>query len=183
MAINPKIEKLAKRFKISPRKLSALQKAGFLNLESDPRIMAIKRHYAMDRGASAVHLVWLLREPKLLKQIGTYEAQAKADIEALGDWQGARSAIGWLSGAARGEKAALNYIEQWAKEHIPAHDVGHNFLTVRLLKDVHIDLLDQRGKEARYALLKLRKRESFAGWWRIERPKNRPITIYRKPIA
>jgi hypothetical protein len=180
------IHEISERFSVSVGKLRKMNKAGILICDESADPLLDEMRYYLRRGQplTTKHLLALIEAPAKLEGIGRGREQAAAQIAALGKpIEPAPQAVALeLSGAAMNEAASVATVMRWMQAAIPAHrEVSHYFLGVRLL----LALPDaQRAFEIprlHRTLLNIRKRQEFAGWFRVVKQGSRSVTLYHRP--
>lgn len=180
------IFEVSEKFKISLKKLRAMDKAGLLRLDdsasaSDP----IRATLLNGDPLAAWQLVQLVEEPALILELGKYSAAAQSQVDALGRPErqpATKPAAAAVTDAAKNDPEAVAVLCDWLKSVIPARPVGHAYLATRLLLGIPPALRKSEAPRIGRALLNCRNSPALAGWW-----ETKPIpgssqnsTVYRK---
>lgn len=177
------IYEMAEEFKISLKKLKAMEKRGCLRVdgsaaESDP----IRATLAKGNRLPVPQLVQLVEAPALLIDLGRFSEEAERQIAELGKPSAApREISGLISEAAKNEPDAVAALMTWIKATLPSGKaVGHSWLAVRLLLGVPANLRKYEAPRIGRALLNCRNHPSFAGWWSVKPGVSQNSTIYHQ---
>ena len=179
------IYEVAERFKISLKKLRAMDKAGLLRLDesasaSDP----IRATLIKGNPLPVAQLVQLIEEPALLLDLGKYATAAEAQVAALGikteHAAAPKPVAAAVTDAAKNDPEAVAILVAWLKETIPARPVGHAYLASRLLLGIPPAIRKFEGPRIGRALLNCRNHPSFAGWWTVKPGASQNSTVYQK---
>ena len=176
----------AEKFKISLRKARAMQKADLLRLDETTSEEAAEIRTLLIKGQplTAALLCWLVDNPAQVWELGRYAGKAQEQLETLGNVkaQAAPKEIAeYISEAARGDSDAVALLVSWLKEIIPARDVPHSFIAVRLLLGLAPSVRKFDVPRIPRALLQCRRCEDFAGWWTVHTHGTRSQTFYKRP--
>jgi hypothetical protein len=183
----PTIQEISDEFTVSLAKLRRMERRGILVYEpdegEDSEIEAIRKSWRRNRVLNAMQLVRLIESPDLLRSLPPAVAKgAQGQIEALGDVVPAPLEISAaISGVASEDPACVLDVLQWAKETLPAHDVSHHYLAVRLLLGAKEFFRESEYRRMRRVMLVLRRQDDFAGWWHTEAIGKRNVTYYHQP--
>lgn len=176
----------AEKFNISLSKARAMQKADVLRLDEVVSEEAAEIRALLIKGQplTAALLCWLVDNPAQVWELGRYTGKAQEQLETLGNVkaQAAPKEIAAnISDAARGDSEAVALLVSWLKEIIPARDVPHSFIAVRLLLGLAPGVRRFDVPRIPRALLQCRRCEDFAGWWIIHTHGTRSQTFYKRP--
>ena len=178
------IHEIADEFRISLRKLRAMQKRGCLRCEDsgDPLADEIAAHLKTGRGLSVRHLIALSKKPGLLGELGQRQDAARTQLEALGHLEPAPASL-WpeMAPAASHDAEAVAKLVAWARGAIGNRRVNHHYLAVRLILAVPEALRKYEYPRLNRIFLNMRKHPSFAGWFTIEQRGKRRVTWYHRP--
>lgn len=177
------IYEMAEEFKISLKKLKAMEKRGCLRVdgsaaESDP----IRATLAKGNRLPVPQLVQLVEAPALLIDLGRFSEEAERQVAELDKPQAApRHVAGLISEAAKNEPEAVADLMAWIKATLPAgRSVGHSWLAVRLLLGVPASTRKYEAPRIGRALLNIRNRPEFAGWWTVKPGVSQNSTLYHR---
>jgi hypothetical protein len=180
------IYELANKFDISIRKVRKMQKAGVLLIDDTEHPIADQMRLALSCGQplSTVHLLALIKNPKLAWQLGSYEKRARTQAAALGDVKAGAAPLqiaAEICLAAQNDEDGISTLIAWMRETIPARPVGHHYIAVRLALGLPEQCRAEDVRRIPRALQNCRQRSSFAGWWRTEQVGTRNRIFYRQP--
>ena len=177
------IYEMAEEFKISLKKLKAMEKRGCLRVdgsaqEADP----IRATLVKGNRLPVPQLVQLVESPALLLDLGRFTEEAERQVAELDKPQAAPLDVaGLISEAAKNEPDAVAALMAWIKATLPAgRSVGHSWLAVRLLLGVKPNLRKFEAPRIGRALLNVRNRPEFAGWWTVKPGVSQNSTVYQK---
>lgn len=163
------IHDTATKYKISVSALRRLEKGGLLKFEKPSDSVAKMRFLLIRNQQLPVEsLLELMDDPGTLFDLHKYEERGRAQITALGDVRGSVApieALASISDAAGGDAIAAQALADWLMPILPRDPVSHHWVAVRLL--FPLDPI-QRGAmlgKVSFALMHMRKLESFAGYW------------------
>lgn len=174
----------AERYKISLKKLRAMDKDGLLRLDesakaSDP----IRATLVKGNALPVAQLVQLIEEPALLLDLGKYASAAKGQVDALGHPErepAPKPAAAAVTDAAKNDPEAVALLVDWLKSVIPACPVGHAYLATRLLLGIPAGLRKSEAPRIGRALLNCRNHPALAGWWKVKPGVSQNSTVYQK---
>lgn len=178
------IYEAAEKFKISLKKLRAMDKAGILRLDESANASDPIRATLMNGDPLAVwQLVQLVEEPALLLNLGKYAQEAEKQLAALRDplsQAAPKSAAAAVTDAAKNDPEAVAILCTWLRDIIPARPVGHAYLAVRLLLGIPPAIRKYEAPRIGRALLNCRNNPALSGWWTVKPGVKQNSTIYRK---
>lgn len=183
------IHDTATKFKISVSALRRLEKGGLLTFEKPSDSVAKMRFLLIRRQQLPVDsLLELLDDPGTLFDLYKYEERGRAQITALGDVRSSMAPIEVLaaiSDAAGGDAVAAQVIASWLMRILPATDVSHHWVAVRLLLPLDPVQRGALASKVSFALMHMRKLESFAGYWASVENKSgrKEIKYFQKRVA
>lgn len=177
----------AEKFNISLSKARAMQKADVLRLDETTSEEAAEIRALLIKGQTltAALLCWLVENPAQVWELGKYSGKAQEQLATLGNAkaQAAPKEIAAnISDAARGDSEAIALLVSWLKEIIPAREVPHSFIAVRLLLGLAPGVRKFDVPRIPRALLECRRRQEFAEWWTVETRGTRSQTFYKRPV-
>lgn len=182
------IFEFCERFHISHAKAKKMNKAGVLRLDENTREETAEIRHILSRGQplTAAHLCELVDNPGSLLDLGRYASRADEQLRELRDVRGKiepapKLVAAYVTDAAKNEPEAVEALLGWLREIIPARDVGHRFLAVRLLLGLAPNIREYDVPRIPRALLNCRLHPDFAGWFRVEQRKSRNVTVYKRP--
>ncbi len=178
------IFEVAEKFKISLKKLRAMEKAGLLRLDqsaaaSDP----IRATLIKGNPLPVSMLVQLVDEPALLLELGKYAPAAQSQVAALGKPEretAPKPVAASVTDAAKNDPEAVALLCDWLRSIIPGRPVGHAYLASRLLLGIPASIRKFEGPRIGRALLNCRNNPALAGWWTVKPGASQNSTIYRK---
>lgn len=180
------IFEVAEQFKISLKKLRAMDKVGLLRLDESASASDPIRSTLMNGDPlPAWMLVQLIDEPGLLLELGKYTGAAQTQVAALGkpDREPApKQVAAAVFDAAKNDPEAVALMCDWLRAIIPARPVGHPYIAARLLLGVHTSLRKQIAPRIGRALLNCRNTPALAGWWTVKPGVSQNSTIYQKLV-
>lgn len=160
---------ISTKFKISVGALRRLEKGGLLEFEKPSGSVAKMRFLLIRNQQLPVEsLLELLDEPGTLFDLYKYEERGRAQIRALGDVRGSVApieALAAISDAAGGDAHAAQAIADWLIRVLPREPVSHHWVAVRLLLPLDPVQREAMFGKISFALMHMRKLESFAGYW------------------
>jgi len=185
------IFELSNKTHISVKSLRKLEKLkidfGALDDEPDDFLHAAKiRFVLMRKGQLTVEqLLQLIVDPSLFDMLKKYEARARAQIAALGDYQATlapREVTAVIDRAAGAEADAALILAQWFGDVLPAEPVGHHWVAVRLLLPLPVFQREKAMSLVSLALMHMRKLDAFRPYWEsIENKSGRKEIRYFQP--
>ena len=183
---NMNIYEFCETFSISMKKARRMEKEGVLRLDEreNPSIAEIRRQLSKGQPLTVAQFTALADDPSILKDLGRYEREAKKQLLALGPAKECAAPLeiaAMISEASRGHDEALAVIIAWLKEIIPSYPVVHQWIGTRLLIALPTNIRKFDAPRVPQALAHCRKHPDFAGWWRVETVRNRPVSIYQRP--
>lgn len=176
----------AEKYSISLKKARQQVKDGVLRLDEtmDPQAVAIHDWLSQGQILTAAQLCVLIESPSIILDLGRYASNAEEQIHALGNAKGEaapKMVAAYITDAARNDAEAVSVLVDWIKQILPVKPVSHHYIAVRLLLGLAPNVRQYDVPRIPRALLNCRKREDFAGWWKVEFRKTRAFTIYQKP--
>lgn len=151
----------------SLRKLEKLGWLKFAEVSADPlkaEAEALRFHLSRNQALTVAQCLALLERPDLLDELPPkYGERAAAQLATLGHAQseapGSR-VTAYIGDAARGDVDAAQQLAGWLIGALPAHDVPHAWVAVRLALGVPPHMRDDACKAMPLALMHTRKRLS-----------------------
>lgn len=179
------IYEVAEEFKISLKKLRAMDKKGILRLNENASASDPIRARLMNGDPLPVwQLVQLIEEPALLLELGKYAETARGQVAVLGikteHAAAPKPVAASVTDAAKNDPEAVATLIAWLKETIPSRPVGHAYLATRLLLGIPASIRKYEAPRIGRALLNCRNHPTFAGWWTIKPGASQNSTIYRR---
>ncbi len=180
------IFEVAEKFKISLKKLRAMDKAGLLRLDesataADPiRATLIKGH-----PLPVWQLVQLVEEPALLLGLGKYAGAAETQVAALGKPEretAPKPVAASVTDAAKNDPEQVAILCGWLRSIIPARPVGHAYLATRLLLGIPAGARKSEAPRIGRALLNCRNSPALAEWWTVKPGASQNSTVYQKKV-
>ena len=177
----------AEKYKLSLKKLRAMDKDGLLRLDestsaSDP----IRATLIKGNPLPVAQLVLLIEEPGLLLDLGKYASEAERQLAALGkplNEIAPKPVAAAVTEAAKNEPEAVVLLVEWLRQIIPERAVGHAYLATRLLLGIPPAIRKYEAPRIGRALLNCRNNPALAGWWSVgHRGASQNSTIYRKLV-
>lgn len=180
------IYEAAEKFKLSLKKLRAMEKAGILRLDgnasaSDP----IRATLIKGNPLPVAQLVQLVEEPGLMLELGKYVSAAETQVSALRNPEkesASKAAAAAVTEAAKNEPEAVAILCDWLRSVIPARAVGHSYIATRLLLGIPPSIRKYEGPHISRALLNCRNTPGMAGYWKAEPGTSQNRTIYQKTV-
>lgn len=181
--MNP--HEFADKWKLSAKKVRQMIKADDWPSETDdPRTDAIRHLIAKGQPLTAAMLCELVESPAALLKLGRYAERASEQIDALGKAQAQaapKEVTAYIADAARANGEAVAILIDWLKSIIPAHQVDHSFIAVRLLLGLAPSIRKFEIAKIPRALHQCRQHPDFAGWFAAVPHGTRNKTFYKKP--
>lgn len=178
------IFEVSEKFKISLKKLRAMDKAGILRLdESASAADPIRATLIKGNPLPVAQLVQLIEEPALLLDLGNYAETARSQVAALGKPErepAPKIVAAAVTDAAKNDPEAIATLVAWLKETIPGRPVGHAYLATRLLLGIPASIRKFEGPRIGRALLNCRNHPALAGWWTVKPGASQNSTVYQK---
>lgn len=174
------IFELSRRSYVGLKTLRKIEKFGALIVdEPDPVLAPIKHYISRNKALTSEHMAALIERPELVEALEQHAPLAQSLIAELGAVEPAPAEVGWaILGAAANDPVDVATIVDWARSVLPARDVGHHWLAVRLLLAIEPAARPKEAKRLRRVMLNVRRSEAFAGWWRVVDG----ATFYRAPV-
>ena len=146
------------------RKLERMGWLKFANVSADPLkadAEALRFHLSRNQALTVAQILMLLDRPELLDELPPkYGERASVQLAALGNAGSeapSSTVTAYIADAARGDTDAAERLATWLKGALPARDVGHAWVAVRLLLGVPPHMRDDAGKAIPLALMHARK--------------------------
>lgn len=184
------IHEMAEKYAISVRKLRRLEKDGHLRVDSTETAIVSEMRSYLNKGnpLPAKHLLALFETPAIRLELGKQSIKADKELAALGDAKSQAapySLVAEIPGAAEDSDDSRRAIMDWLCRVLVAHPgaVNHSWVAVRLLLNCPENMRSQIAPLIPRALLNIRKRVSFASWWRTEWIAGKNLTIYQRPAS
>ena len=176
------IHQVAERFRVSVRKLRAMEKLGILKLEPEnPYLSKVRYYVGKSQPIPVLPLLYLVENPDAILELGksVYEAQSQVDALELEDNSAAPAAISMTVdlAATRDNPAAVEGLCDWLQAVIPSRPVPYHFLAVRLLLGAKPAARAFIAGRIHKALLNVRALERFAGWSYVDTIRGRKATL------
>lgn len=173
-------------FKVSLAKARRMEKAGVLRLDSPENAAsdAIRHWLAQGQRLTVSQLCDLIESPAILLDLGRYAEAATQELAALGKAQeeaAPHEVVICIADAARGDREAVQTVMQWLFSVIPAREVTHAYLAVRLVLGAAPSVRKFEIGRAAKVFLNCRRQPEFAGWFTIKSHGSRTFSIYHKP--
>ena len=136
------IHELADEFRISVRKITMLQKAGYLTAEPGKRESNAQARYYLKRGKmlTVQQLLDLARNPAKLEALDDLKAKAKGQVASMGDYASealpAERAYNLIYGAFTADGESLAWLSDWLQRTIPPGGCGYHYIAMRMLWNV-----------------------------------------------
>lgn len=177
------IFEVSEEFKISLKKLRAMDKRGLLRLDNSASASDPIRSTLMNSDPlPAWMLVQLVEEPGLLLELGKYAPAAETQVAALGKPEreiAPKIVAASITDAAKNDPEQVAILCNWLRLVIPARPVGHPYLATRLLLGVPASLRKQQTPRIGRALLNCRNNIALAGYWSTKPGVFQNSTIYQ----
>lgn len=183
------IHDISTKYKISVTALRRLEKGGILQFEKPSDTVAKMRFLLIRRQQLPVEsLLELLDDPGTLFDLYKYEERGRAQLKELGDVRGSLApieALAAISDAAGGDPVAAQAIADWLMRILPREPVPHHWVAVRLLLPLDPVQRDVMLPKASFALMHMRRLESFVGYWESVENKagRKEIRYFQKKLA
>jgi hypothetical protein len=183
------IYEIAKKYRITAKKLRKLERAGFLVADPlPPPVHPIALSFRKNRRLSVREITHLVAHPGTYKMLGKWREAVAAHVkQAIGDNpEPAPTEIACeVIGVKIGEQRSADILADWIKATLPEFGgVGHAWLGTRLLLGVY-KYESARDEYATYlnrALKAVQQLPSFEGWWHVETiDRGHTATIYHRP--
>lgn len=169
---------------ISVKRLRVLDKLGVLRHDASTTILdEMRSTFREGNKLNVAHLVHLIENRAGLLELGKYADKARAHLDELGDVTSQvapREVAAQILEAFEKQPDAVATMVEWCKSIIPARDVGHAYIGVRLLLGVPEASRKFEAPRLQRVMMNCRDHPAFAGWWRKEKAVSRNRTIYRK---
>lgn len=180
---------ISTKFKISVGALRRLEKGGLLKFEKPSETVAKMRFLLIRNQQLPVEsLLELLDDPGTIFDLHKYAERGRTQLRALGDVRADMAPIeaqAAISDAAGGDAFAAQAIADWLISILPRDPVGHHWVAVRLLLPLDPIQREAMLPKASFALMHMRKLDSFAGYWEsVENKAGRKEIRYfqKKPL-
>lgn len=176
----------AEKYQISLKKAREQLKDGILRLDESiaPQTVEIRDWLSRGQNLTSAQMCTLIESPGILLDLHRYAGKAQDQLDTLGDAKSEaapKMVAAYITDAATGDEEAVRVLVDWIKQILPNKPVPHSYLAVRLLLGLAPNVRGFDVPRIPRALLNCRKREDFAGWWKVEFRKTRAFTIYQKP--
>jgi hypothetical protein len=181
------IHDVSTKYKVSITALRKLERGGLLQFDPTPSdehedAPQMRFYLARNQQLPIKLLLSLLDDSTAFFDLRKYEARARGQIAELGDVQASVAPLNVLaaiSDAAGGDAGACGILADWLRSILPAEPVSHYWVAARLLFPLTEFQRDSATKAISFALMHMRRLESFAGYWAsVPNGKKKPTIKY-----
>jgi hypothetical protein len=174
------------RYRISLKKAKRMHKEGALRVADAPSDVGAKifATLAARNPLSAYELCALVDDPGLILTLGRYADRASEQLEtvgAAGSERAPKAIAALLTDAADGDVPSVEALGDWLRSILPVEPVPYAWIASRLLLAMPDNIRQFEGARIQRALNRVRKLESFAGWFAYELRAGRKVTLYARP--
>lgn len=176
------IHEISLKSRIGVNALKRLEKLKVLKVDPEPDCSAALRfHMRGNARLSVPQLLMLIDDPTIIETLGRFADRARAQIAELGDFKrdAAPPAVtAYIIDAGRRNTDAARVLVNWAKGILPVGPVDYQWLAVRLLAGIGINLRGQSLKVVHLAVLYMRRDEEFSGYWHLTQQGAKSVSVY-----
>jgi hypothetical protein len=179
------IHEFCAEFHISLGKAKRMDKRGWLRVDANATPIDEIR-IALKKGArlTVAQLVELLDNPGGLLELGTYAANAEAQLAVLDNPKAQaapRDVAANILEAYQNQPEGVEIVARWLRSIMPSGPVGHAYMATRLLLGVPENVRKFDVPRLQRVLMNCRAHPALLGCWRTVKQASRNVTYYQKP--
>ncbi|MEO6152120.1 MAG: hypothetical protein ABIT09_07065 [Croceibacterium sp.] len=180
------IPEKAAKYGVSRKLIRKMIKGGDFRHQPKGDLAAfIRVRLSSDQQLSVQHLLALIHDRRLFRELGAYGGKARDQVGELG-YVGAGAATSdvtdHLRGAAEGHPESVRIVMQWLRAVLPRGPVRHHWVAARLLISRWPNLRHTDFYCVVKALEIVRDHPGFSGWWSKKPVGTQNPVFYHQPI-